>query len=61
MRNKLDDFNQRLLEEHHKEKRNTIIWHLLSMQKSYPEYYTDQTIKDFTTVRIYTLLLSIKI
>ncbi|KAL8473009.1 hypothetical protein ACS0TY_030012 [Phlomoides rotata] len=47
--NKLDDFYQSLLEEHRKEKRNTIIGHLLSLQQSDPEFYTDQTIKGFIT------------
>ncbi|KAK6156242.1 hypothetical protein DH2020_010490 [Rehmannia glutinosa] len=44
---KLDDFYQGLLEEHRKEKRNTIIGHLLSLQESDPQFYTDQTIKGF--------------
>ncbi|KAL0332293.1 UNVERIFIED_CONTAM: cytochrome [Sesamum calycinum] len=46
---KLDDFYQGLLEEHRREKRNTIIGHLLSLQESDPEFYTDQIIKGFMT------------
>ncbi|GER30928.1 cytochrome P450 [Striga asiatica] len=46
---KLDDFYQDLLEEHRQEKRNTIIGHLLSLQESNPEFYTDQIIKGFIT------------
>ncbi|KAI3451969.1 hypothetical protein Pfo_008634 [Paulownia fortunei] len=46
---KLDDFYQGLLEEHRQEKRNTMIGHLLSLQESEPEFYTDQTIKGFMT------------
>lgn len=49
---RLDEFYQGLLEEHRQEKRNnTIIGHLLSLQESDPEFYTDQTIKGFITVR----------
>lgn len=46
---KLDDFYEGLLAEHRREKRNTIIGHLLSLQESEPEFYTDQTIKGFIT------------
>ncbi|KAK4416311.1 cytochrome [Sesamum alatum] len=46
---KLDDFYQGLLEEHRREKRDTIIGHLLSLQESEPEFYTDQIIKGFIT------------
>ncbi|KAK4393422.1 cytochrome [Sesamum angolense] len=46
---RLDDFYQGLLEEHRREKRNTIIGHLLSLQESDPEFYTDQIIKGFMT------------
>ncbi|KAK6125302.1 hypothetical protein DH2020_040964 [Rehmannia glutinosa] len=49
---KLDNFYQGLLEEHRLEKRNTIIGHLLSLQESDPELYTDQTIKGFMTSMI---------
>ncbi|GFQ07476.1 cytochrome p450 81f1 [Phtheirospermum japonicum] len=49
LRKKMDDFYQCLLEEHRKEKRNTIIGHLLSLQESDPDFYTDQTIKGFMT------------
>ncbi|KAK6151229.1 hypothetical protein DH2020_016161 [Rehmannia glutinosa] len=50
---KLDDFYQGLLEEHRREKRNTIIGHLLSLQESDPEFYTDQTIKGFMANMIF--------
>ncbi|KAH6769171.1 Cytochrome P450 superfamily protein [Perilla frutescens var. frutescens] len=46
---KLDDFYERLLAEHRREKRNTIIGHLLSLQETEPEFYTDPTIKGFIT------------
>ncbi|KAL0350543.1 UNVERIFIED_CONTAM: cytochrome [Sesamum radiatum] len=46
---KLDDVYQGLLEEHRREKRNTIIGHLLYLQESDPEFYTDQIIKGFMT------------
>ncbi|EYU44450.1 hypothetical protein ABFS82_08G054200 [Erythranthe guttata] len=46
---RLDDFYQGLLAEHRRERRNTIIGHLLSLQESDPEFYTDQTIKGFIT------------
>ncbi|KAK6125330.1 hypothetical protein DH2020_040928 [Rehmannia glutinosa] len=49
---KLDNFYQGLLEEHRLEKRNTIIGHLLSLQESDPDLYTDQTIKGFMTSMI---------
>lgn len=44
---KVDVFLQGLIEEHRlqKESRNTMIDHLLSLQESQPEYYTDRTIK----------------
>ncbi|KAK6125305.1 hypothetical protein DH2020_040953 [Rehmannia glutinosa] len=50
---RIDDFYQSLLEEHRREKRNTIIGHLLSLQVSDPEFYTDQTIKGFMTNMIF--------
>ncbi|KAL7108914.1 hypothetical protein ACP275_06G142700 [Erythranthe tilingii] len=47
---KLDDFYQGLLEEHRLQKtNNTIVGHLLSLQESDPDFYTDQTIKGFMT------------
>ncbi|KAG8384323.1 hypothetical protein BUALT_Bualt04G0106300 [Buddleja alternifolia] len=50
---KLDDFYENLLEEHRREKRiNTMIGHLLSLQESEPEFYTDQIIKGFITYRL---------
>ncbi|KAJ1414506.1 Cytochrome P450 [Sesbania bispinosa] len=44
---KLDSLFQGLIDEHRnmKEKPNTMIDHLLSLQESQPEYYTDQIIK----------------
>ncbi|GFP96692.1 cytochrome p450 81e8 [Phtheirospermum japonicum] len=48
----LDEFYQGLLEDHRKEKRNTIIGHLLSLQESDPEFYSDKTIKGFLTSTI---------
>lgn len=43
----LDVFLQGLIDEHRKETRNTMISHLLSLQESDPQYYTDLTIKAF--------------
>ncbi|EXB59546.1 Isoflavone 2'-hydroxylase [Morus notabilis] len=42
-----DSFLQGLIDEHRikKESRNTMIGHLLSLEESQPEYYTDQIIK----------------
>ncbi|PIN17129.1 Cytochrome P450 CYP2 subfamily [Handroanthus impetiginosus] len=40
-----DEFFQRLVDEHRREKRNTMIGHLLSLQESEPQFYSDQTIK----------------
>lgn len=47
-----DDFMQGLVDEHRnrKEGRNTMIDHLLTLQQSQPEYYTDQIIKGFILV-----------
>ncbi|KAK4490599.1 hypothetical protein RD792_001284 [Penstemon davidsonii] len=45
----LDDFYQNLMEEYRREKRDSIIGHLLFMQESEPDLYTDQTIKGFIT------------
>ncbi|PON49941.1 Cytochrome P450, E-class, group I [Parasponia andersonii] len=53
---KTDSFLQGLIEEHrakakkHDEPRNTMIDHLLSLQESQPDYYTDQIIKGFVLV-----------
>ncbi|KAL0343542.1 UNVERIFIED_CONTAM: cytochrome [Sesamum angustifolium] len=44
---KMDGFYQGLMDEHRQEKRNTIVGHLLSLQESDPEFYTDQIIKGF--------------
>ncbi|KAK4488416.1 hypothetical protein RD792_004179 [Penstemon davidsonii] len=41
----MDEFFQSLLEEHRREKRNTMIGHLLSLQESQGEFYSDLTIK----------------
>ncbi|EXB59544.1 Isoflavone 2'-hydroxylase [Morus notabilis] len=50
-----DAFLQGLIEEHRsrKESRNTMIDHLLSLQESQPEYYTDQIIKGFILVLLF--------
>ncbi|KAF3624456.1 Cytochrome 81E8 [Capsicum annuum] len=56
---KMDALLQGLIDEHHRNKsRSTMIDHLLSLQESQPEYYTDQIIKgvildpeSFKTVR----------
>ncbi|KAH7520264.1 hypothetical protein FEM48_Zijuj08G0125600 [Ziziphus jujuba var. spinosa] len=47
-----DEFLQGLIDEHRnrKESRNTMIDHLLSLQQSQPEYYTDQIIKGFILI-----------
>ncbi|KAK7252797.1 hypothetical protein RIF29_37011 [Crotalaria pallida] len=44
---RLDAFVQGLIDEHRDEKRitNSMIYHLLSQQRSQPNYYTDQIIK----------------
>jgi cytochrome P450 len=43
---KMDAFLQALIDENKgKEEGNTMIHHLLSLQKSQPDYYTDQIIK----------------
>jgi len=49
---KLDAFFQGLIDEHRnkKESSNTMIEHLLSSQKSQPDYYTDQIIKGLIMV-----------
>ncbi|XP_044469152.1 cytochrome P450 81E8-like [Mangifera indica] len=51
---KVDAFLQGLIEEHRlqKESRNTMIDHLLSLQESQPEYYTDRTIKALILVML---------
>ena len=48
-----DAFLQGLIDENRrsKERRNSIMDHLLSLQESQPEYYTDQIIKGFILVR----------
>ncbi|CAA0832816.1 Cytochrome P450 81D1 [Striga hermonthica] len=49
---KLDDFYTGLLEEHRRDNKSnasSVIGHLLSLQESDPEFYTDQIIKGFIT------------
>ncbi|KAJ8770763.1 hypothetical protein K2173_021410 [Erythroxylum novogranatense] len=53
--NETDKFLQGLIDEHRTTKgdlknKNTIIGHLLSLQESHPEYYTDEIIKGFILV-----------
>ena len=54
---KLDKFLQELLHEHRgkTEFKNTMITHLLTLQESQPEYYTDETIKGLVLVRVISL------
>ncbi|XP_024178402.1 cytochrome P450 81E8 [Rosa chinensis] len=47
---KSDAFLQGLIDEHKGVKRNTMIDHLISLQESQPEYYTDQIIKGLIMV-----------
>jgi hypothetical protein len=47
---KMDAFLQGLIDEKRREEGNTMIDHLLSLQKSQPEYYTDQIIKGIIRV-----------
>ncbi|KAM7251244.1 hypothetical protein ACFE04_023127 [Oxalis oulophora] len=42
---KADKFYQKLIDEHRSKRANSMIDHLLSLQESEPEYYTDQIIK----------------
>ncbi|XP_031262471.1 cytochrome P450 81E8-like [Pistacia vera] len=51
---KVDVFLRGLIEEHRlqKETRNTMIDHLLSLQQSQPDYYTDQIIKGLILVML---------
>ncbi|CAI9770259.1 unnamed protein product [Fraxinus pennsylvanica] len=50
---KMDAFLQGLIEEHrHNKNGNTMIDHLLSLQESQPEYYTDTIIKWIMTVML---------
>ncbi|KAG6394660.1 hypothetical protein SASPL_145249 [Salvia splendens] len=47
---RLDDFYEELLAEERRERRcDTVIGHLLAMQESDSQFYTDQTIKGFIT------------
>jgi len=53
--NKTDAFLQALVDEKKgKEEGNTMIDHLLSLQKSQPDYYTDQIIKGLILVTLPT-------
>nr|GMC62748.1 cytochrome P450 81E8-like [Ipomoea batatas] len=50
---RMDSFLQGLIDEHRRDKsRNTMIDHLLSLQESQPEYYTDQIIKGLMMVML---------
>ncbi|KAL0343516.1 UNVERIFIED_CONTAM: cytochrome [Sesamum angustifolium] len=50
---KMDAFLQRLIDEHRRDKGgNTMIDHLLSLQESEPEYYTDVIIKGIIMVML---------
>ncbi|KAA8547172.1 hypothetical protein F0562_003619 [Nyssa sinensis] len=50
---KMDSFLQGLIDEHRRDKsRNSMIDHLLSLQESQPEYYTDQIIRGLAMVMI---------
>ncbi|XP_028769496.1 cytochrome P450 81E8-like [Neltuma alba] len=50
-----DGFSQGLIDEHRraKQRANTMIDHLLSLQESQPEYYTDQIIKGLILVMVF--------
>ncbi|CAN4079730.1 unnamed protein product [Withania somnifera] len=51
--NKMDVLLQSLIDEHRRDKsRNTMIDHLLSLQQSEPDYYTDQIIKGIILVML---------
>jgi isoflavone 2'-hydroxylase len=49
---RFDGFLQGLIDEHRRKKKNvnTMIDHLLNLQESQPEYYTDQIIKGIVLV-----------
>ncbi|KAK0603461.1 hypothetical protein LWI29_005194 [Acer saccharum] len=53
---RMDEFLQGLIEEHRKndglQSQNTMIDHLLSLQETQPEYYTDQIIKGLVLVML---------
>ncbi|CAL5367029.1 unnamed protein product [Camellia sinensis] len=51
---KMDALLQGLIDEHRRDKsKNTMIDHLLSLQESQPEYYTDEIIKGLITIMIF--------
>jgi isoflavone 2'-hydroxylase len=55
---KMDAFLQGLLDEKKgQDEENTMIHHLLSLQKSQPDYYTDQTIQGLILVSLAVLNL----
>ncbi|KAL7256083.1 hypothetical protein ACSBR1_010083 [Camellia fascicularis] len=50
---KIDAFLQDLINEHRRDKsKNTMIDHLLSLQESHPDYYTDEIIRGLISVMI---------
>lgn len=52
----LDEFFQSLIDEHRQHKKSTMIGHLLSLQESEPEFYSDHTIKGLIMVRDFIYL-----
>lgn len=57
---KTDEFMQGLLDQHRRGKRqNTMVDHLLSLQESQPEYYTDEIITGLIVVSPFFLSLSL--
>lgn len=52
----MDEMLQSLVDEHRQETRNSIIAHLLSLQQSNPQFYSDLTIKGLLMVQIFFLL-----
>lgn len=46
----MDELLQKLVEEHRRERRNSMIGHLLSLQESEPEFYSDLAIKGLLMV-----------
>ncbi|GLU10744.1 hypothetical protein SLE2022_275300 [Rubroshorea leprosula] len=50
---RIDGFLQKLIDEHRIKEGNTMIDHLLSLQKLEPDYYTDQIIKGLALVLIF--------
>ena len=54
---RMDEFMQGLIDEKRGKEGNTMIDHLLSLQRSQPEYYTDQIIKGLIRVKFTVSLL----